>query len=568
MGQADSADLVRQAIARWREEPAGDSHLLDFRPDGTTTVEIAQPDLPGTLSGLLAGAKYGFRGQSDPGESTRNTDVLLTRLEQDDLGAALGALKRASVQEYTERGIWVLYLAFGTLNWIDESGAKRVSPLVLVPVKLTNAAQKLKLADQDTTPNPVLAAHLASLGLELPAFEDLTSLNLGEYFEAVETAVRRNAWQVSPTLHLSCFRFAHHAVHRDLLDNEDQIAAHPGVQALALGSIGSGPSFDFDPIAEDRLDELASVSDTPLVLDADSYQRTAVAAALAGRSFVLDGAPGTGKSQTIANMIGALLHAGRSVLFVSPKAAALETVQHRLDQAGLGSFLLPLHSEQARRSAVARSLQQTDDSVPTPVKPLDREQLKQRQEELNAYAAAVNDVREPLGLSLHEVLGRLEHLRDAPAVPVKIKGVKSLDRVALAEIQEAANGLAGSWRPLLEGQNFLWRGVRSLKPIDDAIEGATAALRTLTQELAERAEAAEAFGLSAVSDAPRLRDHLHKAASRPPRTPQAWLTTADLEGVRSALQHLRDRPQGASEPGPQRDRDRQLMRTAAVLTNA
>ena len=64
-----------------------------------------------------------------------------------------------------------------------------------------------------------------------------------------------------------------------------------------------------------------------MILDADSSQRASIAAALEGRSFVMDGPPGTGKSQTIANMIGVLLHAGKTVLFVSEKAAALDVVQ-------------------------------------------------------------------------------------------------------------------------------------------------------------------------------------------------------------------------------------------------
>ena len=95
-----------------------------------------------------------------------------------------------------------------------------------------------------------------------------------------------------------------------------------------------------------------------MVLDADASQRAAIAAALDGRSFVLDGPPGTGKSQTIANMIGAALHAGKTVLFVSEKAAALDVVRDRLAGAGLGAYLLELHSHQAARKQVAASLGQ------------------------------------------------------------------------------------------------------------------------------------------------------------------------------------------------------------------
>ena len=105
----------------------------------------------------------------------------------------------------------------------------------------------------------------------------------------------------------------------------------------------SPPSTRIEP---EREEHEGAAWGTPLVLDADSSQRSCVAAAVAGHSFVMDGPPGTGKSQTIANMIGALLHAGKTVLFVSEKAAALEVVRNRLAHVGLESYVLELHSQQ------------------------------------------------------------------------------------------------------------------------------------------------------------------------------------------------------------------------------
>src|SRR5262249_56178685 len=109
---------------------------------------------------------------------------------------------------------------------------------------------------------------------------------------------------------------------------------------------------------------------TPVGLDADAPQRAAIAAALDGRSFVLDGPPGTGKSQTIANIIGAALHVGKTVLFVSEKAAALDVVRDRLAGAGLGAYLLELHSHQATRKQVAASLAKALDTAPAAPPPM------------------------------------------------------------------------------------------------------------------------------------------------------------------------------------------------------
>ena len=171
----------------------------------------------------------------------------------------------------------------------------------------------------------------------------------------MRTAVAgQDGWQVSDSLVLSYFSFAKEAMYRDLLDHEDQIAGHPVVAALASGGRGEASSgFFFDEIPEDEVDLRAAPESTPVILDADSSQRACIAAALDGRSFVMDGPPGTGKSQTIANMIGVLLHAGKTVLFVSEKAAALDVVRDRLDEAGLRAYLLELHSHKATRKQVA-----------------------------------------------------------------------------------------------------------------------------------------------------------------------------------------------------------------------
>ena len=69
--------------------------------------------------------------------------------------------------------------------------------------------------------------------------------------------------------------------------------------------------------------------------------------AAAGESFVLHGPPGTGKSQTITNMIANALYNGKSVLFVAEKMAALSVVQRRLEKIGLGPFCLEMHSNKA-----------------------------------------------------------------------------------------------------------------------------------------------------------------------------------------------------------------------------
>ncbi|NKZ93661.1 AAA family ATPase, partial [Rhodococcus hoagii] len=151
------------------------------------------------------------------------------------------------------------------------------------------------------------------------------------------------------------------------------------------------------------------------ILDADSSQRRCILAAANGKSFVMDGPPGTGKSQTIANMIAELMATGKSVLFVSEKAAALDVVRDRLRGAGLGQFLFELHGAAATRKAVVQELAatlKTRASAARTFTELEAGHLVRTREELTAFAVAMNEVRTPLGMSVFQVVGRIESLSE------------------------------------------------------------------------------------------------------------------------------------------------------------
>ena len=105
-----------------------------------------------------------------------------------------------------------------------------------------------------------------------------------------------------------------------------------------------------------HLDRDYKPSDLLTPLPADSSQMSAIATADRGKDFVIIGPPGTGKSQTIANLIAHLLGTGKTVLFLSEKTAALNVVFDRLKKIGLGRFCLELHSNKARKADVLRQL--------------------------------------------------------------------------------------------------------------------------------------------------------------------------------------------------------------------
>ena len=117
------------------------------------------------------------------------------------------------------------------------------------------------------------------------------------------------------------------------------------------------------------IDEPELVKDVPhLIRDADSSQHSALVHALRGQNLVIEGPPGTGKSQTITNLIAAALARGKTVLFVAEKLAALEVVRRRLDDAGLGMFCLEVHSHKTKKGALLNDLAQRFTSCAGPFK--------------------------------------------------------------------------------------------------------------------------------------------------------------------------------------------------------
>lgn len=257
-----------------------------------------------------------------------------------------------------ETGANNLYLAFGMLSW-ELADRPLKSPLVLVPVTLrtTNRGERYVLAMDEagtSTPNYCLVEKLrTALGLEIPALaqpdEDASGIDLTGTFNAVRRAVAdaKLPFLVEDTVHLSILQFAKFPLWKDLDESWKELSRNSLVRHLI-----ENPQHPFvDPVtdlAEPNLDELGTTVPVP----ADASQLRAVADAVGGRTFVLEGPPGTGKSQTITNLLAHAMASGRRVLFVAEKRAALDVVKKRLESVGLGELSLDIHDKSARPAAV------------------------------------------------------------------------------------------------------------------------------------------------------------------------------------------------------------------------
>lgn len=552
-------DEIQAALKTWRDGLVGltrQSALIKFRASKTSSILIDAPATDEVLTLLQSGRPQAFRG--DMNEGDLNVPKPLTPgtffhspRPDGEVGTVLRTLMRRASAEFLDRGLSVLYVAFGLLDWKDIDGTEMVSPLLLVPVQLIPEGPKgtprISEGEDEPVLNPALALRLKEFGIELPTADDIEGYSVTETLGAIRAALEMTktftGWTMRETAYVSMFSFAKEAMFKDLLDNEAKILEHPIVRALATSNpTQQSPEFQFDAIDPADIDKLSPPEVTPLVLDADSSQRVAVAAALAGKTFVMDGPPGTGKSQTIANMIGALLHSGKTVLFVSEKMAALDVVRNRLDAAGLGSYLLELHSHKASRKEVATELLKTLDNVakpPTEMPTLARQSMKERREQLNDYAAAMNEIRTPLNMSLHHVLGLYAKLSTAPIAPVPENAPSNLSEAEYLGIQSTLTKLVRAWRPAAQGKSFLWRDVLDEQSMEVRLYEAESALEELRSTVALNTDLVDAFGLTKPSDTPQLLALIeHQHSPYPSGVLEQWLTaetTHSLESVRADL---------------------------------
>ncbi|VEG28382.1 DUF3320 domain-containing protein [Actinomyces howellii] len=264
-----------------------------------------------------------------------------------------------------------LYLTVGALVW--STGGRRLrSPLFLVPVVLEPDGENHGLVlDQmgSSAPNhSLLRRFRADTGIVLDGLDEPVRDGHGIDIETTMARIRAQVREsghdavVEPTVHLGMFQFSTFRMWQDLEESWPTIASNPLVARL-MGDHGSRagdtqalrdcPTGAPDgPGEETDLDAL--VENLPLA--ADATQAQVVADAVAGRSLVVEGPPGTGKSQTVANLIFRALATGRTVMFVAEKRSALSVVARRLGEAGIGELLLNLHDNGMKPAEVRKAL--------------------------------------------------------------------------------------------------------------------------------------------------------------------------------------------------------------------
>lgn len=464
------------------------NRLLYFKPSKSSTLFISRPDVQ-TVFERLAVKEKGWTFwlppeeqlqatlfEKDHAEFQQSLEPEILRQDQlfcdgqsrDRLERVLKNLYRRATADYQERGVRILYVVFGELAWREKETSEEVrSPLILVPVELSRESARdpfhLTLAEEaEVVLNPALQVKLRNdFRIELlPLPEDWEEQSLSAYFDLVVNAGGRLGWAISPQVQLGLFSFHKLVMFQDLNVNENLIAKHPVVCALSREPLTDDLFLDDLP-DEQQLDAIQRPEATFQIRDADSSQQVCIQYALRGQSFVMQGPPGTGKSQTIVNIIAESIAAGKTVLFVSEKMAALEVVYKRLREDGLGDFCLELHSHKANKRQVVAELKRCLEERPVPqrsLSALEFEKLKQLKDTLNNYVIALHRLRSPLERSVYEVLSLLAKLDAAPRVSMELPEPNNLTPRRLQELEEMVRRLATVWQVIEEGEDFSWKG--------------------------------------------------------------------------------------------------------------
>lgn len=426
-GDSERQRLIAAAVGAWKGQLVdlgGRNTLLYYRDLKQGTLDLSNADSD-AVEALLA----------------RRT-VALSRLVPDPETLTTAAKRARTVrakatENYEERGLRTLYLAWGMATWTNSRGtATPAAPLLLAELSLTargGAAEDFDLTlSDDWDFNPTLL-HLLEvdfgISLDGEKLDDLAdSGGLDAVIEKVSAATSAiPGWDVTDRIVVGNFSYAKLPLVRDLelaLESGElyandllaAIAGHPGARD-ALRERHPDISIN-EPDVMPPQDEF-------LVLDADASQSFVINAAVGGADLVIEGPPGTGKSQTIANLIATLAARGKRVLFVAEKRAAIDAVLDRLGHVGLDGIVLDLHGGVSSRRALAQELAKTlaaASSAPLPNVTDTQARLVRRRQELLVHNEALHRQREPWGISMYEAQAGAVTIDDTVRVDARFVG--------------------------------------------------------------------------------------------------------------------------------------------------
>jgi len=369
---------------------------------------------------------------------------LRSYLTENELYPGLTQLYRTSRLSLEENGANTLYISLGMLKWYEtgESERARYAPILLMPVEIirksTQKGYIIRSREEETMMNITLLEMLRQdFGIGIGGLENLpkdgSGVDVRQVFNTIRQAIMTNSrWDVEEQVFLGIFSFSKFIMWNDIHKNSDKLSENKIVASLITGKL------EWDVSAEsgstNNFDESHHSATIMLPISADSSQLEAITESAKDKSFVLHGPPGTGKSQTITNIISNALYHGKKVLFVAEKMAALSVVRGRMEKIGLGPFCLELHSNKSSKSSVLEQLKRTSEVTrtnPPENYQSEAERIHTLRAELNGYVKALHK-KYPFGISVFECFSGDAQLEK---IPDKVKfSDTTLDTLSKAEV--------------------------------------------------------------------------------------------------------------------------------------
>ena len=467
-------------LERWQRkllDLSARNPLLNHRST-KTSLSLISPEAGRLEDKLAGGARISIHSVPQPTSQAQDEELHLQRtgevITQEYAREALGKnqvlvdlpseeLSRRAVSIYRkaqtalqEGGANTLYLALGFLLWkSDEKDSRRFrAPLILLPVTLIRESVRsgVRILAHDDEPrfNTTLLEMLRKdfqidiRGLDGALPEDLNGVDVNGVWNNVRKAVNDAlGFEVVEDVVLGLFSFAKYLMWKDLVDRTEALRSNAIVKHLIDTPRDPYPS-EIAFVDGADIDRRYKPSDLLAPLPTDSSQMAVIATADAGKDFVIIGPPGTGKSQTISNLIAHMLGKGKTVLFVSEKIAALEVVYRRLNDVGLGQFALELHSNKARKLDVLNQLRgawKYQQSAVAQTWKTQSEQLKRLRDQLNIVVNRLH-LRRRNGMTAFEAMGiRVRDENLAHRVTLSWPSADHHDEAYLSQMRETVEGL-------------------------------------------------------------------------------------------------------------------------------
>lgn len=296
-------------------------------------------------------------------KAPKHTDnAIQTLLKRNEMDRRLGNLHSEVRTMQQEQGVNALYCMFGFVRWYESesSNVERLAPLLMLPTQMSRELKNgryrydIRSDGADTLEiNRCFDEMLKrQFGQSLPKLEEDDTPE--KYFQKASEQFTKNQprWKIKRYVTVGILSFQRLKMYLDLDPHEwaEDLETNELVQDLLSGSETSQIGTEIDSSKHDVFE--IPTSDPCLVADADGSQFSVVLDCLNNRNLAVEGPPGTGKSQTITNIISSALYEGKTVLFLAEKMAALDVVKNRLNDAGVGEFCLELHSTKVSKKAL------------------------------------------------------------------------------------------------------------------------------------------------------------------------------------------------------------------------